>query len=296
MIVILTIASAGYIAFDFFQKWHNTEIVATREKEKEHWSDERQTLKNKVADLQSELEAEKEHPVPSEKVAHVFGESPTETPSEIKSPEPLSDCEGINKGIISYFTYLDQNGYPEKHKLETGTFGYFKKALTLMSKNKPQFAGNSAEILTLLRSMSHFYRVLGRQGTGLVKDIIKNEPELTEPTMAVFYKWFKTKDTCNNIPPPPSIEVMYEYSHFFLNTLPGKSYLFRRDPTVRILTTYYSILIIEQANNSTMNHYGLDTTQQARLLYNEIETHTGLLNKQTYLKNLRRMSGNKIKE
>jgi hypothetical protein len=56
----------------------------------------------------------------------------------------------------------------------------------------------------------------------------------------------------------PSLDVLYYYAGFFLNTIGGRAYLFRRALGVRLLCSYYSLLIVHEADKQGKNSYGID--------------------------------------
>ena len=53
-------------------------------------------------------------------------------------------------------------------------------------------------------------------------------------------------------------DVMYRYAGFFLNTTGGRAYLFRRSVKLRLLLTYYSVLVVYQADRLGKNSYGAE--------------------------------------
>ena len=79
---------------------------------------------------------------------------------------------------------------------------------------------------------------------------------------------------------------MYEYAVFFLNSLAGKSYLLRRESKVRILTVYYCILILDQANQKVINRYGLDIRPLIDAAAYDIRSQRGLVAQKQYLDTL----------
>ena len=79
---------------------------------------------------------------------------------------------------------------------------------------------------------------------------------------------------------------MYEYAGFFLNTMGGRSYLFRRDSRSRLLVNYYSILLIDLANEQGINRHGIDIVQAIPMLTQEIESSNQLIYKENYLDQL----------
>jgi hypothetical protein len=82
---------------------------------------------------------------------------------------------------------------------------------------------------------------------------------------------------------------LYEYAGYFINTLGGQSYLFRRSLHLRLLIRYYSILIIDRANSVDANRYGIDIRYTLDALIAELQTNGDLENSQDYLENLIRL-------
>ena len=76
----------------------------------------------------------------------------------------------------------------------------------------------------------------------------------------------------------PSLETLYEYAGFFLNTLGGRNYLMRRNAQLRILTSYYCLLILDKANDETLNRYGIDIRPHIKLVLSEIKNAKSLTN------------------
>ena len=62
------------------------------------------------------------------------------------------------------------------------------------------------------------------------------------------------------------------YAGFFLNTMGGRLYLFRRDSMSRMVVNFYAILIIEEANKQGRNKYGIDIKDAIDSLIIEIES------------------------
>ena len=109
--------------------------------------------------------------------------------------------------------------------------------------------------------------------------------------MALFYKWSEIAPDCpdNNLNIDLPLPGLYEYAGYFINTLGGQSYLFRRELYLRILIRYYSVLIIDRANQVDANRYGIDIRYTLDSLIPEIQGSSDLGNKQEYLENLLRL-------
>ena len=126
----------------------------------------------------------------------------------------------------------------------------------------------------------------------LVRDVIRNESEIAEPVGALLYRWSSSGGGCGKgLEARPSLSTLYEYAGFFLNTLGGKSYLLRRDPRVRILTTYYSVLIVDRANREELNHQGIDIRPHIESVAEEIRNSRSLVFQKEYLQTLEDLEG-----
>jgi hypothetical protein len=68
-----------------------------------------------------------------------------------------------------------------------------------------------------------------------------------------------------------SPEALTDYAAFFLNTMGGRLYLFRRDSTLRMLVTYYAIITIDRANRLGNGGHGIDLNPAILSLIEEVE-------------------------
>ena len=143
------------------------------------------------------------------------------------------------------------------------------------------------DMFRLVKNVTHFYRVLGKDRLLLAKDILASEDRVVEPAMAVFYTLVAE---CSLPLPgdaqPMSIERLYDYAGYFLNTLGGRSYLLRRESKVRMLISYYAILIVDRANDEKFNQYGIDVRPYIDYLFYDISNQKGLAYRERYLTRL----------
>ena len=79
---------------------------------------------------------------------------------------------------------------------------------------------------------------------------------------------------------------MYRYAGFFLNTTGGRGCLYRRTPSLRILISYYSLLIVNWADRAGKNYYGIDAVPTLETLQQEILRYPDLRLQQEYLDTL----------
>lgn len=194
--------------------------------------------------------------------------------------------EEIHQDVIKFFDYLDQKDYIKTYELKEGTYKHFLKLMEKLSANPPVVSGETQDIYILTHNIAHFYRVIGKRNISLIKDILSNEREITEPTMGLIYEWGTKGIEENRKEIKTTMKDLYEYAGFFLNTLGGKAYLSRRDSKTRMLVTYYSILILDKANKGKLNRHGIDIRPPLTLLLDDIHNQKNLSRKSKYLKKL----------
>lgn len=208
------------------------------------------------------------------------------------SPAPQNECLQTADKILLFFEHLDRQYYIREYALKGSTLDHFKGIISKLMANPPVVARETDDLFAILNNMAHFFRILGLKDTLMVKDILMHEQELIEPSMALFYKWSEIAPECAadvglNIELP--LTRLYEYAGYFINTLGGQSYLFRRELYLRALTRYYSILVIDRANSVDANLYGVDIRYTLDALIEEIQGNSALVNMQEYLENLTRL-------
>jgi len=279
IMIIVVVGMTGYVAFDQVEKWHERGL----ERELTGWQKKVEKLEGEVISLRKELVTQRVALIPRERLLEVFGAE-----SVGISPEPgVINCKELERHITSFFTYLDKKGYRKSYGMKEGTDDFFKQMVKELSEKPPMVTGEMKDLSSLIRNMAHFYRILGKKRLGLIKEVVENESEIIESLVLIFFAWSASGDSCEGmIKGYPSLNVMYEYAGFFLNTLAGKSYMLRRDSKVRILTTYYSILILDKANDETLNRHGIDIRPYIDFMFYDILNQRGLVYQKQYLTEL----------
>lgn len=212
----------------------------------------------------------------------------------IPGPEPVSpeerkadECRILAEQIHDFFTHIDSEDYIKPFALQEPSQSYFIALARKLLANPPVVSRESDDLYTILRNMAHFFRIIGKENIVLIKTILDRERDKIEDVAAQFYQW-TTMDSCNDdlLQFSPSLGDMYEYAGFFLNTMGGRSYLFRRDSRSRLLVNYYSVLLIERANQRGINRHGIDIIQAIPQLIQEIDASNQLIYKENYIDNL----------
>lgn len=208
-----------------------------------------------------------------------------QAPVNVKTEDP---CQTAVQQLDRFYVHLDSQIYFQEYNMEGGSKNFFQKIAKKLMANPPDVARETDNLFTILKNIAHFFRVLGGHDLQLVKAILANEDELLEQVMAHFYRWSVLNEQClkcdYGIRLP--LENMSRYAGFFLNTLGGQSYLFRRKIKIRLLTKYYCVLILDQANDQNLNQFGIDIRYPIDSLLDEMEVIRRLHNRDLYLDRL----------
>ncbi len=283
-IVVAIIAIAAYFGYSLFSNWHKQSLETAKRQERVEWEKRTKELMEKVTGLEEELTSVKGEVIPERKLKEVFGSDSAIVKKE-EEKLPL-DFEEIDQQIKAFFTYLDEQDYVQAYQFKGGTYQQFLLSLKKMSANPPIITDETASLYNLYRNMAHFFRVLGKKRVNLTRDVMLNEGEILESVMQTFYLWATDETADKEKTGQPTLKTLYTYSGFFLNTLAGKSYLFRRNSKTRLLTTYYSVLILDRANDEQLNPAGIDIRPHIEFLLNDLQSQIGLIHQKQYLSEL----------
>jgi len=279
ILIVVILGIAGYVAYHQIDTRQQRRLDTALERERNEWWDNIGKLEEKVAELEQELAQERGEVVPQEKLNEVFGQAQAVVAPEVKTIA----CDELQRQVTAFFSYLDRQDYILSHELEGGTWSLFLEILNELSANPPLVTGEMKDFSSLIRNVAHFYRVLGRERVELITEVIQHESEIIESVMETFFAWLTSGERCQDqIQGLPSLEVLYEYAGFFLNTLAGRSYLLRRNSKIRILTSYYSVLILDKANEETLNPYGIDIRPHIDFSLYDINNQRGLIHQKKY--------------
>jgi len=197
-------------------------------------------------------------------------------------------CPELEQKLIDLFNYLDGREAIAAYKLPEGIRGYLKETTGKLFVRPPTVIRETDSLTIVLNNAAHFYRVLGERDIAIARKILTTEGDIIESSLALFYRWLEMEEQCNKtvVDIHLPLDQLYEYAVFFVNTMGGNSYLFRRTPQVRTLIRYYVVLILDQVNGRNLNRYGIDIRPTLIAVVQEIQSLTNLLYKEKYLQTL----------
>ena len=291
IVTLVVLLGIAFFAYNKLVGWHRKKIDTAVKQEQTVWQKKTGQLEKKVSTLQKELTTVKGQDVPEEKLAIVFGEKKKEVLKVGQKSAKGSFSENIERKVMAFFHYLDDQPYVQSFQLAGGTYHQWEVAVARLSTKPPIVSGEMNSLYSMVRNVAHFYRVLGKKQILLIKQILKNESAVIEPAMKTFYQWFSMDDKApGGLQGRPSLQTQYTYAGYLLNTLGGRSYLLRRGSRVRTLTTYYCVLILDRANDAQLNSVGIDIRPYIKVSANEIANQLGLRYQKEYIARLNRLS------
>ena len=233
-------------------------------------------------------------PGEKEKTAEILGPAVTvppgtQAPDAGSIPTAVAPCKDNREKLQGLFAYLDRQEYIAAHRLAGGTSEHFKGLLARLTERPPFIMRETDDLVRVLQNKAHFFRVLGKKNTLLLRDIIRKEGDMMESSFAILYQAMALQEQCAAEGPAlqAPLKDVYPYAVYFLNTLGGSSYLIRRDSRVRMLTQYYSILVLDQANQRRLNKLGLDIRPPPDALIGDLQGTANLTRKQQYIETLK---------
>lgn len=279
LVILFVVVGIGLFGYHWFSQWHSKTVDQALKQERAKELDKIAQLEAEINRLKEELETKEQSQPSKSEMVDVFGAAKPMAPI---TPE-VGDCKQVTRQVVAFFQYLDSKAYLIWPGINMRAEDLFEHIAKQLSAKPPVNVGEMEDISSLVRNVTHFYRVLGKDRIDLIKEILKSESAVLEPAMAVMFAWLTS---CNKGKDKPNLNTLYQYGHFFLNTLGGRSYLLRRDPKLRLLINYYSLLILDLANDAKLNAYGLDIRPHLDYVFYDISNQKGLMYRQRYMSRL----------
>ena len=197
---------------------------------------------------------------------------PALEPYESSSLETTTAEKQLLTDINNWYDHLDEQDYMQTYQLNTSSKIHFSQLLQKLLDNPPVVTRETDDLFTLLKNTAHFFRILGKNNILMLKGILDREKDSFEHILQSFYNLLDypkalDREYSLNIP----VDSLYDYSGFFLNTMGGRLYLFRRDSTSRMLVSFYAILVIDRVKDSGSDRHGLDLKKPIDSLIDELE-------------------------
>ncbi|BHH83306.1 hypothetical protein [Desulforhopalus sp. 52FAK] len=180
-------------------------------------------------------------------------------------------AEQIEK-LNGFYEHLDSQQYMQDFNLPQPSKAHFSKLIQKLIDNPPTVTRETDDLFTLLKNTAHFFRIIGKDNILVLKGILDREKDSFESILKSFYTLTNKPELLTE---QYSIvlaqDSLYDYACFFINTMGGRLYLFRRDSNSRMVVSFYAISIIDRANDAGNSRHGIDIRPGIDSLIEEIE-------------------------
>lgn len=292
LIILLILVAAGVTAYFLLREKPPDERKVDETRVEEKKVEEKEPSVKEVVPIQGERA-----PEIAEKKTPEKGPSPGEEREEKRPLEKENYCSKIENGVQDFFRYLDNKKYVKNLETDMDSYEHFQSMIMKLSSQPPIPAGENLDTLVMTKNIYHFYRLLDQNDLRLIREIMRKEADSLEVNLDLFYRWLMLGEEC---PDPegtrPSLEVLYQYAGFFLNTIGGRAYLYRRPLRVRLLVSYYSLLIVHEADKKGKNTYGIDIFPEITPLAREISLYPDFYYQNNYILQLTQLQNYYLKK
>jgi hypothetical protein len=175
----------------------------------------------------------------------------------VKAPEE-DEASRIERELVEFFRYLDGKDYVRRLNQGKDTYTRFKEILRRLAAKPPVPAGEGVDPKSITANVYHLFRALTREDLRLIKAVMRNEADYMEAHLRLFHNWLMLDVDSSGTNFRPSSDISYRYAGFFLNTVGGRGYLFRRPTGFRLLLSFYCVQILHEAEKQGNNTYGID--------------------------------------
>lgn len=283
VVVVFILIIAGLVTYVMVNRWHQKEMDFGRQQAQNECLEVIRKLEADLAALQDQLAAEQATGSDADAFPSVFG-TPAPTPTSDDLP---ADCGKVGIQVDAFFNYLDSRPYLAGKNPDGDSAAFIRTCVERLMADPPVNIAEMQDMFRLVKNVTHFYRVLGKQRLVMAREILTAEERILEPAMAVFYaRAVECRQPLPGGEAPLSMERLYDYAGYFLNTLGGRSYLLRRESKLRMLVNYYAILTVDRANDEKFNQYGIDLRPYIDYLFYDISNQKGLAYRERYLTRL----------
>ncbi len=215
----------------------------------------------------------------------------TEEEEVQEQAQAAEECTLAAQTLERFFQTAATQPAVQRLQVKQGLEEHSAQLLALLIARPPQVGRETDELQTVIANIAHLYRVIGPQNIYLLQELAAHGQSQQEDLAAALYRQTVDTAACSVRPSLHfPLETAAQYAGFFLYTMGGRSYLFRRDAQTRLLLTYYAVLVLDQAQQEGIAVPVGDLSPIITNLQGEIEATQHLKHQEEYLKRLRELS------
>ncbi|MCW5200490.1 hypothetical protein VU07_01550 [Desulfobulbus sp. F4] len=239
----------------------------------------------KIAGPPAEQVTQTEPPSASVNLPSAEPEQPALVPAAGQPAPPPMSCSQAAGKLRGFLDDIEKKSYLKEFNLRQPLRKHLDSMKDKLAAKSPAVVRETDDLYTVISNTAHFFRVIGKDNIQLLKTLLEQEQGKLEDMAAALHAASIGPDCPADTVQLP-FNTAYEYSVFFLNTIGGRSYLFRREARTRLLINYYALLLIDEANVRSLNSHGINISGMIQPLIREMEATNQLARKEEYLSRL----------
>lgn len=243
----------------------------------------------KIAGPPAEQVTQTEPPSASVNLPSAEPEQPAFVPAAGQPAPPPMSCSQAAGKLRGFLDDIEKKSYLKEFNLRQPLRKHLDSMKDKLAAKSPAVVRETDDLYTVISNTAHFFRVIGKDNIQLLKTLLEQEQGQLEDMAAALHAASIGPDCPADTVQLP-FSTAYEYSVFFLNTIGGRSYLFRREARTRLLINYYALLLIDEANVRSINNHGINISGMIQPLIREMEATNQLARKEEYLSQLRSLA------
>ena len=212
------------MGFTQIRKWHRAGLDRVLSEEKAACDERIAVLKADLESIKNELTQIKDTGEYEQRLSEIFGEK-----SDYYSFGDDSGCNDLALQVRTFLKYMEQQDYMGSYKGNGGSQKLIADVTKRLTQSTPMLSGEMEDLIRLIQNVTHLYRHLGKERVNILKNLLKDESDIIETVMAIFYAYMTSGDRCpDKIIQLPSLDIRYRYAGYFLNTLGGQKLPFKK--------------------------------------------------------------------
>lgn len=169
--IVFALIVAGLATYFMVDKWHQKQMALGRQQSQNECLEVIRKMEADLEKMRAQLETERQLRPGDEAFPTVFG-----TPAPDRDADTLPvDCDKVEAQMTSFFNYLDSRSYLSDQDIDGGSAGLFRDSAALLMANPPVNVAEMDNLFRLVKNVTHFYRVLGKNRLRLAKNIMAAE-------------------------------------------------------------------------------------------------------------------------
>lgn len=177
-------------------------------------------------------------------------------PADFASPR---ECTEVDRNMMGICRTLDGREYIKGRIQAGGVCAFLRGVSDDLGATTPELASELKSYPAMLQNVFHLFRTLGPKRLALLREISNKELADQEAIAFTTFQWLVSRERCTQaVPSDITLDGLYDYAGFVMQTMGGQAYLHRRAPATEALASFYALVVLDLAVEEGINPHGID--------------------------------------